>query len=401
MQQVINTLDRLRKTNSSKEKEAILREDISDLHKQVFHYTYNHFQKYGVTFVDEDSISYSASHSDDWELVLFRILDLLSRRFLTGNAAREALEKHMASTTKEIASIVPMILKKDLRAGINVSLINKVYKDLLPEALCMAANKYDAKRISYPVWADTKLDGVRCIAYVSGNSVTLMSRNGREFKNYSAIEEEIVALNLPDGTVLDGEITMGHFQDLMRTISRKEDGVELSQDAVYNIFDMPAQDKTLKYRLYDMSLLPIGDKAHLRLVTGNIFDNEEQLLEFYASQLDDGQEGIMVKNLDGLYEYRRAWGWQKMKPEHTDDLKIIGYEEGRGKYEGKLGAIICELENGETVHVGSGFEDEEREKYWQDKEKLIGHVAEVKYQEKTRDGSLRFPIFIRFRQDKI
>ena len=402
MNHITQTLNRIRETSSSNEKLAILRETKSELFEDIFSCAYDHFKKYGVSKLDLESIEYTTAQADDkWYFDMFSILILLQQRSLTGNAARDAVTVHMSRVCKEDAEVFAFILKKDLRIGAGVGLINKVYKDLLPEAFCMAANKYDAKRISYPVWADTKLDGVRCIAYFNGISVMLMSRNGREFKNYSAIEEELMSLNLPEGTVLDGEITMGHFQDLMRTISRKEDGVELSQDAMYNIFDMPAQDKTLRDRLYDMSLLPIGDKAHLRLVTGNIFDNEEQLLEFYASQLADGQEGIMVKNLDGLYEYRRAWGWQKMKPEHTDDLKIVGYEEGRGKYEGKLGAIICELENGETVHVGSGFEDEEREKYWQDKENLIGHVAEVKYQEKTRDGSLRFPIFIRFRQDKI
>ncbi len=42
---------------------------------------------------------------------------------------------------------------------------------------------------------------------------------------------------------------MGHFQDLMRTVSRKEDGIELAKDAVYNIFDTAETDKTFEERL--------------------------------------------------------------------------------------------------------------------------------------------------------
>lgn len=407
MNEITHTLNRIRETSSSNEKLAILKETQSDLFASIFSHAYDHFKKYGVSKLDLESIEYTTVQADDkWYNDMFLLLAALQQRTVTGNAARDSVTAHMSKVCKEDAEIFAFILKKDLRIGAGVGLINKVYKDLLPEAFCMAANKYDAKRVTFPVWADTKLDGVRCIAVVeSPTDIVLYSRNGREFKNYTHIEDSLKKLNLPVGTRLDGEVTMGHFQNLMRTLSRKDDGVEMAQDAMYNVFDFQVENMTLTERygtlLYDLSMhIHTLGLTNVKAIDGQWCDDEEMLLNYYEEMLKLGHEGIMVKSGDGLYEYKRGWGWQKMKPEQTDDLKIVGYEEGRGKYEGKLGAIVCELENGETVHVGSGFEDDEREQYWNDRDHLIGQVAEVKYQEKTREGSLRFPIFIRFRKDK-
>jgi len=74
--------------------------------------------------------------------------------------------------------------------------------------------------------------------------------------------------------------------------------------------------------------------------------------------------------------------------------------EGTGKYVGQLGAVECLLQNKQIVRVGSGFKDDERTKLWERASELPGQYIEVKYQEKTKDGSLRFPVFLRFRKDK-
>lgn len=403
--EVASVLNRLRETNSSNEKKEILIETKSPLFEKLFNYSYNHFITFGVSKLNLNDITYTQhSPEDDWWNETFELLDKLAARTLTGNAARDAVIAQMSKVSEEDAAVLPHILKKDLRIGVNVGLLNKVYKGLLPAEFCMSANKYESKRVTFPVWADSKLDGVRCIAYFNGDSVTLFSRNGREFKNYTTIENELMLLNLPAGSKLDGEITMGHFQELMRTISRKDEGIELSKEAVYNIFDIPKENVPFKERM--MILETLMEKArilgldHLKKVEGNWFETETELLSFYESQLNDGFEGIMVKTVDGLYEHSRGWGWQKMKPEHTDDLEIVGLEEGRGKYEGQLGAFVCRLDNGDTVNVGSGLEDDERIEMWPKRDELIGQFIEVKYQEKTQDGSLRFPIFKRFRPDK-
>ena len=64
---------------------------------------------------------------------------------------------------------------------------------------------------------------------------------------------------------------------------------------------------------------------------------------------------------------------------------------------------ITELKSifkGVKVQVGSGFSDILREKIWNTPEAFLGRTIEVRYQEETPDGSLRFPTFVCFRNDR-
>jgi DNA ligase-1 len=86
------------------------------------------------------------------------------------------------------------------------------------------------------------------------------------------------------------------------------------------------------------------------------------------------------------------------------DLKIVGFEQGTGRNENRLGARICEGEdNGRIirVNVGSGLSDSDRDEYWVARDDLLGHLVEIQADAVTqnKDGSysLRFPRFLRFR----
>jgi DNA ligase-1 len=95
-----------------------------------------------------------------------------------------------------------------------------------------------------------------------------------------------------------------------------------------------------------------------------------------------------------------------MKPFIEVSLAIVDIEEGTGKNEGRLGALICEGEDdGKTirVNVGSGFTDDQRSEFWADKDNLAGQVIEIRADAATKSQdsedvySLRFPRFLRFR----
>ena len=78
------------------------------------------------------------------------------------------------------------------------------------------------------------------------------------------------------------------------------------------------------------------------------------------------------------------------------DLKIIGFEEGEGKYKGVLGNLICDYK-GYQLGVGSGFDDGQRKEIWNNQEKYLNRIAEIQYFEETYNDkgglSLRFPVF--------
>ena len=88
-----------------------------------------------------------------------------------------------------------------------------------------------------------------------------------------------------------------------------------------------------------------------------------------------------------------------MKEFKDVDLPILSMTEGTGKHSGRLGSVtVCF--NGVNVQIGSGFSDDLREQLWLDRNSAIGRIIEIRYQEVTPDGSLRFPTFSCFRNDR-
>jgi len=115
--------------------------------------------------------------------------------------------------------------------------------------------------------------------------------------------------------------------------------------------------------------------------------------------VNSGFEGAMIKYVDAPYKFGRGFEVMKMKVFHDMDLPIEALLEGTGKHTGKLGSVQV-LFNGVEVQIGSGFSDDLRETIWNDPDSFVGRVIEIRYQEVTQDGSLRFPTFVCFRNDR-
>jgi DNA ligase-1 len=114
----------------------------------------------------------------------------------------------------------------------------------------------------------------------------------------------------------------------------------------------------------------------------------------------------MIKDVDAIYECKRSVSWLKQKPFIEVSLAVVAIEEGTGKNQGRMGALICEGEDDGkaiAVNVGSGFTDDQRIEFWTNKESLVGQIVEVRAdaatisQDSESTWSLRFPRFLRFR----
>jgi DNA ligase-1 len=269
------------------------------------------------------------------------------------------------------------------------------------------------------------------------SSVFCYSRNGKVFDNFSHIEDqirnnvkELIAAAdkvddmqsgiLKQGFVLDGEVVGNTFQELMRQARRKEN--VNATDSVFHVFDvLPLADfqrghwnAQLSKRIALLEAMQAAfDKMpnaellpHLQvdLDTG---EGKNQLERYAKDMVNAGFEGIMIKNLDAPYLCKRSTDWMKWKPTITVDLQVIGLEEGTGRNKGRLGALVCNgVDDGKeiTVNAGSGFSDTERDSLWEDRNLIVGRTVEILADAVTQnqDGtySLRFPRFVRFRDDK-
>jgi DNA ligase-1 len=136
------------------------------------------------------------------------------------------------------------------------------------------------------------------------------------------------------------------------------------------------------------------------------FMGEIEYKDYNKKAIADGFEGIMIKDPDAKYQCKRDVAWLKQKPFIEVSLAVTAVEEGTGRNNGKLGALVCEgVDDGKRiiVNVGSGLTDDQRSEFWAAKESLIGQVVEVRADAATQSQdsedvwSLRFPRFIRFR----
>jgi len=360
------------------------------------------------------------------------LAEALRKRTITGHDARDAIKLAMDIATKaQWNDFYRRILIKDLRCGVSEKTVNTVAKKTKKDAYkvpvfeCMLAHDgaNHEKKITGKKLLEPKLDGVRAVTVVDFESrtVTMYTRNGKVLENFEHITNAILAQidELGRSYVLDGEVVSSSFQELMTQVHRKGD--VQAQDARLMLFDVvplvefkAGQSVMGQRRRSNLlrSFAPIFEQTNCvdiipqKEVNLDEFLGEIEYKDYNKEMVNAGFEGIMIKDPDAKYECKRSTSWLKQKPFIEVSLAIVAIEEGTGRNEGKLGALVCEgVDDGKTirVNVGSGFSDSQRNEFWQGKDTLAGQVVEIRADATTRSQdsedvySLRFPRFLRFR----
>jgi DNA ligase-1 len=354
----------------------------------------------------------------------------LALRELTGHAARDAIELALSASTKsQWNDWYRLILIKDLKCGISEVTINKVLKGRfskianVPVFECMLAHD-GTKHENYITGRkllEPKLDGVRVITVinVANKTAVMYSRNGKLLENFNHITEAIernIAL-FERSIVLDGEMVSSSFQALMKQVHRKTD--VQSKDARLMLFDilpltefqtgggiMGQRRRSNLLRSMKSVFDVIGsiDIIPQKEVDLSSYVGELEFKQYNKDAIEAGYEGIMIKDIDAVYECKRTRSWLKMKPFIEVSLEIKNVEEGTGRNMARLGALVCSgQDDGKdiAVNVGSGFSDADRDEFWANRDNIINQIVEVRADAITQnqDGtySLRFPRFLRFR----
>ncbi len=350
------------------------------------------------------------------------LCNLLSTRQLTGDDARNAIELALsASTQKQWNDWYRRILIKDLRCGVSEKTINKIKKNAVPLFECMLAHDgaNHEKKVAGKKLLEPKLDGVRVLTVIDceARTVTMYSRNGKILENFSHISDGLLT-HIDDferSFVLDGEIISTSFQALMKQVHRKSD--VKATDAVLMLFDILPLSEFKKGRSvlgqkrrtkFLQQFKPIFDKVgNIGVIPQEEVDlstavGEMQFAAFNKDAIDNGYEGIMIKDVDAVYECKRSVSWLKQKPFIEVSLTAVAVEEGTGKNEGRMGAVLFEgTDDGKfiRVSVGSGWTDEDRDEIWRCREDIPGQIGEVrgdaltKSQDSDNVWSMRFPRF--------
>lgn len=313
-------------------------------------------------------------------------------------------------------------LLQELRIGANTKTINsalkflgkkiiKKFKMQLAEKIDIFDEEQVAKYIKFPCTMECKYDGIRIQAEVYENEVTLTSRRGND---RTADFPEIVAAlieKFPDQhVILDGEIIKNIGTDVhsFQQMMRKDE----NRNYQYIVFDLLMQESlAYKDRWSNLEML-FGEWAItdvIRLADHFDCNNIKDLQEYFEHLLSINKEGIMIKDDDAPYERGTRRNMFKCKKDYVKhlqseqeaDLKIIGWKYGSGKNHNVVSTLeLTDGANNIRADVGSGITDDMKIYLTEQKDALIGKICEIRYNEKTETGSLRFTRFIQLRDDK-
>ena len=360
---------------------------------------------------------YEATGSDSLVQAMDKLFELSSRT-LTGHAGIEHLTQVLTSLSPKNAKVLERIMAKDLKCGVSTATANDVWLGLVADYPCMLASQYEQKlvdKIQWPAMVQLKMDGMRFNAVVRDGQCEFKSRNGKTIDLLGNLEKEFVELANGIDTVFDGELLV---KDDSGTLNRQTGNGILNKAGKGTITDTEASMvhatiwDVIPYMYFIDSYCPtpykdrfarLKEADKISIVPNFIVENIDEAQAKFKEYYDQGEEGIILKDMNAPWENKRSKALIKFKGELECDLKIVDVEDGTGKYEGMLGALVCESEDGIIkVKVGSGFNDEDRKKI--KKQDVLGKVVAVKYNARIRskheDESLFLPIFVEIREDK-
>ena len=431
-----DTIIAMRKTSSKTEKIALLTKQKNNVFlKEYLRMMYEARVNFYIKKVDPKlAVAGRAAYQFDME-TLDALKSSLCNRTLSGAKARASVATLHASFKNDYErELLELLIERDAKSGFGASTINKVWADLITDVPYMrCCLPKDAKLDKFPwktgVFSQLKCDGMFAnVTHRADGSVTIASRSGSPFpiEMFPDIEREVIAkvpacsqmhgelLMYKDGEVLPRELGNGMFNSIQQG-GELEDGCVPVYVAWDIIPETEAKAKN-KYRVaYSKRFAKLGDclktketgeNAPLQLVITKIVHSMKEAQEHYKEMLEAGFEGTIIKHPDMIWEDTTSKSQVKMKLTAECDLKVVGFNPGKGKNEVLFGSIQLVSADGKLEVGMSGFSDKLRKQLWEDRNILIGKIMTVKsncLMEPSKDGgkySLFLPRYEETRLDK-
>ena len=409
-------LSELNESNSSNYKiDTLKKYQNSEIVKQLLKLTYdkNNFN-FGMSrtrllgILNESNFPEGIDKIDNY-------LDLLQENSgkLSGNSAKEFYSLLLQKLTEDSRVILLNILGRDLKCGINIKNINKVFKNLIPKPnymRCAVFSEKLVKKIHFPAMLQLKMDGTYREFNVSNGTVSAKTRAGEEYFNPVLFEE---MMNFPDGYYM-GELTIdgeSRFtgNGLINSLNPPLDKIIFTCWDFLTFDEYTGKVKTSYIDRFNrlQNLIESRDFKHVKLVENHIVNNVSEALKQVSLWMSEGLEGGVLKDFNNTFKNGTSNTQLKIKLKVDAEMRITGFTEGTPgtKREGKIGAIQFANDEGTIKGQCSGFSDAELEEFSKNKDSLIGKIISVEFNDITKAENneyyaLSHPRFIEIRNDK-
>jgi DNA ligase 1 len=331
----------------------------------------------------------------------YTVMDALALAF-TGDKSNRKILENAYNVSSDLGTVAKLLATKGLESLRSLQIT--LYKPIRPMLAERVRTSEEAlERMDGKAAVEYKLDGERIQVHKGKGRVELFSRRLEKITDhYPDVAEAIKSIKTEEA-ILEAEVVAINpltdeflpFQELMHR-RRKYDIKQAMENypVVMNFFDvlyLDGDDKTsltyLQRRQLIKKIIQGSRNEKIRLVPQIIVQKSEQIDKFMASAIENGCEGLMIKQLKSTYRAgNREFAWVKLKREYrsdladTLDLVIIGALYGRGRRVGKYGALLLAAYDSKsdmfrsTCKVGAGFTDQHLEQFFDNLEThLITH----------------------------
>ena len=424
MKEVIKIFKQIQETSSTNDKKAIITANKdNELFKKCLVFLLDSNVTTGIAEKKYDSLE---ARTSDWvhnniSKEFCELLDYIKQHNTGRDEDIIQCQAWSCELDSDIKNFTRGMITKSIKLGCDKKVVNSVIPGLIPTFEIQQA--YPLSEKNEPKdgeWfaLSQKLNGNNC-SYYKGK---LISRQGKEFKGLQHIIDDIEKLPNHENFFFNGELMRKNtdnisddqnFQIGTGIINSENEDKSCIYFNIYEVLPIEEFEKgesklTYKNRRHDV-LNPLSIaiyRAGLENISvipiiyeGTDKSKIKELLKEFDSK---GFEGLML-NKDTKWKNKRNNGILKVKSFKHADILCKDVVEGDGKYKGTLGLIKCDYK-GYELGVGSGFTDEQRDYYWNNKEEIIGKIVQIKYkcETKNKQGSLsvQFPIFEIVRNDK-
>lgn len=230
-----------------------------------------------------------------------------------------------------------------------------------------------------------KLDGVRAL----WDGTRLRLRGGGTVAAPSWFTAALPA------RALDGELWIGreHFDRVSGLVRRRVPDDAAWREVRFMVFELPGAPGTFARRAAELQSIAAAVGGPLAALPQVRLPDRASLRRALDDVVADGGEGLMLHRADAPYLTGRQDVLLKLKPLHDAEAVVLAHRPGRGRHEGRMGALHVRTPEGIEFEIGTGFTDAQR-----DAPPQPGTVITYLHRGRTPQGVPRFASFLRVRE---
>ena len=371
--------------------------------QKLLKYTYDSSINFYVTPASLFDVLHTTIGGEDFGEELFELLDELNSRKLSGSAAIARINAFSEQLDEDSKGLLLEVFGRSFNVGLNAISINSLYPDLIeipPYMRCSTEKEVPLSTINFAKgqYIQPKLNGEFLRIIFNDSSKEFRTRENSLFPSeymakilgiselqYSGPSCEIhgeIRIRDEYGNILPRETGNGILNSIMQggTLPPTMTMFYIAWDVV-SLKEISAGMGSTPYRARFGELLRLFTDMPkcMHVINTREVTSAEDAITLRDHFVALGDEGAVLKDPDSFWKNGTNRKIIKLKVPLSNNLRVIGFTEGNGKFEGMVGALTCTSEEGKLLVNVSGFNEGTRRQITENRSQWLYKIVEVKH----------------------